>query len=233
MFKQIYNSEKSLNYLIRELSEMCDTVNWRIRLQEIKDKASKLNGDEFDYRFIQMITFSLRYDKLYYNYDKVIANIYKAILENGLEPNHSRIAIYCFNGDDLNKYSLQYGAGIANHIYDYYLKTTFACDVLGIRYSLINSFLDFPENTPIIDLMSILNVENKDISSHDMSVYPIPWTYCNDLDERIACIALLNLINTCYADTITQKEQYKNIAFNVLVKDNVHESQVKMKVSKI
>jgi len=231
MYKQIYTSEKSLNFLIRELSEMCDTIDWKVRLQEIKEKAFKLDGDDFDYRFIQMLTFSLRYDKMYYNYDKVMTNIYRTLLENGLDPNHSHVCIYCFNDNDFSKYSLKYGAGVINNIYDYYLKTTFVCRALNIKYSLSDVYLTLPDNAYTIDLMSSLNTTDECHGANDFSIYPIPWTSCCDPDERLPCIALLNLLNTCYADTITQEERYKNIEFNVVIKGSEVMNKPKVEIS--
>ena len=211
MFKQVYSNVSSFEYLIEELSKLSEKIDWRVRLNEIKSKnINKLDGEDFDYRFIQMLTYSLRGNFKKYVIDKVIRDIFYVLFVNNIYYRFTgNIQILAFDDSDVISLSMKYGEGLITTIADYLFKTKFILQAMNLQYEVITKTTEILQGSNLIFFLSPFFKLPEDIPKCNSIIFPVPYTSAKEDYQVLPNIIILNLLNTCYADTFTDEENNK------------------------
>lgn len=221
MYKHVFLNKKLYTLLIQILSSLYKEYDWDTRLQFVYNKYSKLDDEnEFDIHVLYMLTYSLRGNMLTDD-DIVGMNVNKCIMENMIGIT-DKVVIITYDNQQYINIASNFGERIAITIFEYTIKLEQLLTFLGIQYTITHDATNlnkYDKNTVVIPLISMLPLFNISCLQGFTRVYsPIPHTVNKSTpDANIVYILVLNLLNCCYGDTITDSSnKYKNIEFNII-----------------
>ena len=223
MFKDIYRHKELLAHIIKYLTFCCDEVDWQARLNFIYSKYFEKDTDaDFDIHLLYLVTYSLRgHIKTHFSEfdvtDSISILIIRKLLPHVDELVEHPIYIHAINPVVRDEYAVSYGLRIVNYIDLFVQHTIEFLTHSGISFKVVYEIKDIkdPKNAILLPYATILPPYKTTVSSANYYkvVAPIPFTKNQGLVSNF----MLNLLNCCYADTITDtKHPYIIVTYNCI-----------------
>lgn len=221
MFKDIFRHKELLAHIIKYLTHHCDEIDWHARLDFIYTKYFERDTDtNFDIHLLYLVTYSLRGHIKTRLSEFGVTDLISVLIMNELLPHVDKLVehpiyIHAISPVIRDEYAIKYGTRIVNYIDLFVQHTVEFLTHSGISFKLIYEIKDIkdPKNAILLPYATILPAYKTNVSSADyyMVFAPIPFTK----GEALVSNFMLNLLNCCYADTITDtKHPYTIVTYN-------------------
>lgn len=184
---------------------------WHDRLKFIISKHKDKLPEMFDVYMLYLLTYTIRgrYNR---TPEMILKDTVDMFLTYNIQP-LSTITLRTFRKNDVISLSDKLGVFYMLQLLKYNDAILDIANQMRLRVNIIHDLEEYKDDSILIDLLSVMK-ERTDISR----ITPVAFAHAEDKNKAFVYNIILNILNCCFSDTITNENSpYRPIEFNILI----------------